>query len=174
MGHQTYSIQNHPIVRELYNRHGKDLCFVGVVITVGQAKEPEMKRSAATAAKLVKSVLGADGAILTKIHGGAPHIDLAQTCELCEELGVKTSLVVADMSTDATSKDSLIFNTPRADALVNIGTFNELLHLPPMERVIGGPMTFPIGNRPAEGEIIIPINNEVSQIGASKSVTREY
>ena len=174
-GQETYSIQNHPMVRELYNRHGKDLCFVGVVITVAQSTEPERERAAAMAAKLVKSVLGADGAILTKIGGGAPHVDLAQTCELCEELGVKTSVVVADLSTDATSEGALLFNTPRADAIVNVGDFSGATTLPPMERVVGGPVTFRNGN-PAEGEIEVInhlINGAMSQLGASRWMMRE-
>ncbi len=174
-GQETYSIQNHPIVLELYNRHGKDLCFVGVVITVAQSTEPERERSAAMAAKLVKSVLGADGAILTKIGGGAPHVDLAQTCELCEDLGVKTSVVVADLSTDATSEGSLLFNTPRADAIVNVGMFSGSITLPPMERVVGSPVTFSNGN-PAEGEIEVMthlVNGALSQLGASKWMVRE-
>jgi sarcosine reductase len=79
-GVETYSIQNHPMIRELYKRHGKELYFVGVVVTAAQFTEPDRERSAVTAAKLVKEVLGADGAVLTKIGGGAPHIDLAQTC----------------------------------------------------------------------------------------------
>ena len=53
-GQETYSIQNHPMVLGLYSKHGKDLCFVGVVATVSQSTEPERERSAAVAAKLVK------------------------------------------------------------------------------------------------------------------------
>lgn len=175
-GQETYSIQNHPIVRELYNRHGKELCFVGVVITVAQSTEPERERSAAMAAKLVKSVLRADGAVLTKIGGGAPHIDLAQTCELCEELGVKTAVIVADQSTDGTSDGALIFNTPRADAIVNVGGFCRTFTLPPVERVVGGPLILD-GNRPAEGEVKLMANRlggPVSQIGALKVIEREF
>ena len=174
-GLTTYTIQNHPIVRELYNRHGKELCFVGVVITVAQTTGPDRERSAAIAAKLVKSVLGADGAILTKIGGGAPHIDLAQTCDLCEGLGVKTALVVADQSTDGYSEGALLFNTPRADAIVNVGSFSGKFTLPPVEKVIGGPVTF--SGRPAEGEIEL-MNSLVcggsSQLGASRQAMYEF
>ena len=176
LGQETYSIQNHPVVRELYNRHGKELCFVGVVITVAQSTEPERERSVATAAKLVKSVLGADAVIFTKIGGGAPHIDLVQTCELCEEQGVKTVCIVAVLSADSTSESALIFNSPRADAIVNVGAFtgsNEVT-LPPVERVLGGPATF--DGKPAEAEIEVPNNllaGSISQLGASRLMMRE-
>lgn len=176
LGQETYSIQNHPVVQELYNRHGKELCFVGVVITVAQSTEPERERSVATAAKLVKSVLGADAVILTKIGGGAPHIDLAQTCELCEEQGVKTVCIVAVLSADSTSESALIFNSPRADAIVNVGAFtgSNAVTLPSVERVLGGPATF--GGKPAEAEIEVPSNlltGSISQVGASRLVMRE-
>jgi len=176
LGQETYSIQNHPMIKELYKRHGKELCFAGVVVTVAHFTEPERERAATMAAKLVKSVLGADGAILTKIGGGAPHVDMAQTCEICEELGVKTALVVADISADETSGGGLIFNTPRADALVNVGAFARPLTLPPVARVIGGPVTFS-NNKPAEEEIVLPTTHSlcgaVSQLGASRQTTRE-
>jgi sarcosine reductase len=168
-GVETYSIQNHPMIRELYKRHGKELYFVGVVVTAAQFTEPDRERSAVTAAKLVKEVLGADGAVLTKIGGGAPHIDLAQTCEQCEKSGVKTTIVVADQSTDGSSEGALLFNTPYADAIVNFGSFSGTFTLPPLEKIIGGPITF--GGRPASGEIQVPtyiLAGGSSQLGSSK------
>jgi glycine reductase len=175
-GQETYSIQNHPLIKELYSRHGKELCFVGVVVTVAQSTEPERERAAAMAANLVKWVLGADGAVLTKIGGGAPHIDLAQTCERLEELGVKTAVIVQDMSFDSVSDGALIFNTPEANAIVNIGSYGAPVTLPPMERVIGGPVTFP-GNIPADGALRVQAMNlggAMSQIGGSCMVAHEY
>ena len=171
----TYSVQNHPIIKELYRRHGKDLCFVGVVATAAYMTAPERERAAAMAAKLVKSVLGADGAILTKIGGGAPTVDLGWTCEACEELGVKTTVIVHDQSADGSSDGALLFSTPLADAIVNVGSFDMLITLPAMERVIGGPMTFP-GNRPADGEInVLPyvIGGAVNVVGAARLMMRE-
>ncbi len=171
----TYSVQNHPIIKELYRRHGKDLCFVGVVVTASYMTAPERERAAAMAAKLVKSVLGADGAILTKIGGGAPTVDLGWTCEACEELGVKTTVIVHDQSADGNSDGALLFSTPLANAIVNVGSFDMLIALPAMERVIGGPMIFP-GNRPADGEInVLPyvLGGAVNVIGAARLMMRE-
>jgi len=174
-GQETYSIQNHPVIQELYNKHGKELCFVGVVATVPHPTEPERKRAVAMAAKLLKSVLGADGAILTKIGGGAPHTDMGETCEACEELGVKTVVIVQDESRGESSDGALLFNTPLADAIVNVGSYDAPIVLPAVEKVIGGPVTFS-GNRPAEGEIEEPayrLSGIMNQIGASRLVVRE-
>ena len=133
----TYAIQNHPVVRALYAQHGHTLWFAGVVLTVAQATEPERVRSACLAAGLVAHVLGADGALFTKIGGGAPHVDMAQAAAQCEALGVKTTLIVEDMSTDGSQEGMLLFNFPGLDALVNVGSGQERVMLPAMESVIG-------------------------------------
>jgi glycine reductase complex component B subunit alpha and beta len=136
-GVTTWATQSHPVIRELYSRHARDLVFAGVVLTVAQATEPERVRSAAMAAGLVVDVLGADGAIFTKIGGGAPHVDMAQAAAQCEARGVKTTLLVEDMSTDGSEEGMLLFNFPGLDALVNVGSAQEKVAFPPMARVIG-------------------------------------
>jgi len=133
----TYAIQNHPVIRTLYAMHGRTLWFVGVVLTVAHATEPERVRSATMAAGLVAEVLGADGAVFTKMGGGAPHVDMAQAAAQCEALGVKTTLIVEDMSTDGSSEGMLLFNFPGLDALVNVGSTQEALNLPAVSRVLG-------------------------------------
>ncbi|HUG38189.1 MAG TPA: glycine/sarcosine/betaine reductase component B subunit [Candidatus Limnocylindrales bacterium] len=133
----THAIQSHPVIRSLYAAHGKTLWFSGVVVTVAQATEPERVRSAAMAAGLVADILGADGALLTKIGGGAPHVDMAQAAAQCEALGVKTTLIVEDMSTDGTQEGMLLFNFPGMNALVNVGSAQQRMALPAVERVIG-------------------------------------
>ena len=133
----TWATQNHPVIRTLYARHGRTLWFAGVVVTVAQATEPERVRSAFLAAGIVAHALGADGAVLTKIGGGAPHVDMAQAAAQCEALGVKTTLVVEDMSTDGSAEGMLLFDFPGVDALVNVGSAQAPLVFPAMERVVG-------------------------------------
>ena len=133
----TWAIQNHPVIRALYAEHGRTLSFSGVVVTVAHATEPERVRSAFQAAGLVAHVLGADGAVLTKIGGGAPHVDMAQAAAQCEALGVKTTLIVEDMSTDGSAEGMLLFDFPGMDALVNVGSGQHPLTFPAMERVVG-------------------------------------
>jgi glycine reductase len=133
----TWATQHHPVIRELYRLHGQRLCFVGVVVTVAHATEPERVRSAAMTAGLVADVLGADGAVFTKIGGGAPHVDMAQAAAQCEGRGVRTALIVEDMSTDGSAEGMLLFDFPGLDALVNVGSAQERTTLPPMARVVG-------------------------------------
>jgi glycine reductase complex component B subunit alpha and beta len=133
----TWAIQNHPVIRALYGQHGRTLWFAGVVATVAQATEPERVRSAFLTAGLVAHTLGADGAVLTKIGGGAPHVDMAQAASQCEALGVKTTVLVEDMSTDGSAEGMLLFDFPGVDAMVNVGCSQEPLTLPAMDRVVG-------------------------------------
>jgi len=72
-----------------------------------------------------------------KIGGGAPHVDMAQAAAQCEALGVKTTAVVEDMSTDGSAEGMLLFDFPGVDALVNVGSSQEPLTLPAMDRVVG-------------------------------------
>jgi hypothetical protein len=50
---------------------------------------------------------------------------------------VKTTLIVEDMSTDGSAEGMLLFNFPGMDALVNVGSGQEPLALPAMERILG-------------------------------------
>jgi sarcosine reductase len=163
----TWAAQNHPVIRALYAQHGRTLRFTGVVVTVAQATEPERVRSALIASGLVAHVLGADGAVLTKIGGGAPHVDMAQAAAQCEALGVKTTLIVEDMSTDGSAEGMLLFNFPGMDALVNVGSGHEPLTLPPMERVIAADDL----SDKLRGEIRVTYGTlcgAIEQIGATK------
>jgi glycine reductase len=130
-------IQNHPVVLELYRRHGQDINFAGVIAVVAHQTAVERERSAMMAANLVKHVLQADGAILTKTGGGAPHIDMAEIAHRCEQLGVRTALIAWETSsTGGAEEGSALFNHADLDAVVNVGSNGYEFSLPGMERVI--------------------------------------
>jgi sarcosine reductase len=173
MGIETYQIQNHPIIKELYRRHEKDLCFTGVVLTVAHNNEAESERSANMAANLAKWVLGANGAILTKSGGGAPEVNLAQTANRCEKIGVKTALAIWEIAADDGPESCILFNLPRIDALVSMGTPMVTVSLPAMERIIGRAIDLP--NAPSIGgqteRLARWIRGVVGQLGNSGLVT---
>ena len=137
------------------------------MLTVAQATEPERVRSAAMTAGLVADVLGADGAVFTKIGGGAPHVDMAQAAALCEARGVKTTLIVEDMSTDGSEEGMLLFNFPGLDALVNVGCAQEKTTFPAMARVIGADDVAD-GGASTYGAIC----GAIEQVGASRVMAR--
>jgi sarcosine reductase len=177
MGMEVFGLQNHSIIKELYRRHGKDLCFVGVVIVVAHDKEQENERAATMAAHLVKWILGADGVILTKSGGGIPEVTMALTAQRCEELGVRTSLALFHYPTVLSGGDSTtLFNAPEVDAIVSLGTPHALITLPPVEKVIGKPADS-WEEALARGEIrttLRTVKGAVSQIGNSRFVAVRY
>ena len=176
---QTYRIQNHPIIRELYKRHGKELCFAGVIATVAHNNVFDFDRMANIAASLAKWVIGADGAILTKTGGGAPELAMARTAQRCEQLGIKTAIAMLHMGAD--SRDprygaSTIFSIPEVDAIVSMGFPFERVVLPPMERVIGSAEYLQKGP-PTEGEIVHPLGSiygTLCQLGSSRLTAVRY
>src|SRR2546425_10734806 len=86
----TWATQNHPMIQALYAQHGRTLWFAGVVVTVAQATEPERVRSALLTAGLVAHTLGADGAVFTKIGGGAAPLGMAPAAARGAARGVRT------------------------------------------------------------------------------------
>ena len=114
----TYSIQNHGVIKELYRRHSKDLNFVGVVCAVANIDPVARARSACMAAHQLKNVLGADGVILVKIVGGMPHIDLAMAGEECEKLGVKTAIFTQPLTPFGTLSDTILFNAAALNLII--------------------------------------------------------
>jgi len=182
-GTETYFIQNHPIVLELYRRHGATLDFAGVVVTVAHVREVERRRSVLMAANLAKNVLRADGVLLTKVAGGIPESDLMATCEALEEMGIKTTIVVWTHGTDRRVEGSLTVVSPRADAIVSVGMHDETVELPPMERVIGGELAGPFSEEagapalPAAGPLLVKYRDlagVINQIGANRASIEEY
>jgi glycine reductase len=176
---QTYRIQNHPMIKELYKRHGKDLCFAGVIVTVAPNNVFDFDRIANITATLAKWVIGADGAILTKTGGGAPELAMARTAHRCEQLGIKTAIAMLHMGADfkdAKYGASTIFSIPEVDAIVSMGFPFERLTLPPVERVIGNPLLINEGP-PIEGEIVEPLSSiygALCQLGTSKLMAVRY
>ena len=135
----TYSIQNHGVIKELYKHHGKDLNFVGVVGMVANTEPATRVRSACMAANLVKNVLGADGVILVKVTGGMPHIDLAIAGEECEKLGVKTAITTQPLTPFGTLSDTILFNAPSLNLIITSTATFERTKVPwKAERFLGG------------------------------------
>jgi glycine reductase complex component B subunit alpha and beta len=177
----TYFVQNHPVIEELYRRHGRDLYFAGVVATVAPVTVAEKQRNAYLAARLAKEVLGADGVIATKIGGGAVDTDLMMIYERSEEMGMKAALIIMERYPDT----GITFVPANVNALVTPGLTRDAITLPPVERVIGGETLMldtsnPDNTRPgipplpAKQELrlwIGDIAGAISQVGASRLTT---
>jgi len=134
----TYVHLNHPIIEELYERHGKDFNFIGVILTNENVYLADKERSSNWVAKLVE-YLGVDAAIVSEEGFGNPDADLVMNCNKITDKGVKTVLLTDEYAGQDGSSQSLADSTPKGDAVVTNGNANEVITLPPMKRVIGHP-----------------------------------
>lgn len=132
----SYVHMNHPIIEDLYDRHGKDINFLGCVITNENVYLADKERSSNMVAKLVE-FLGADAAIISEEGFGNPDADLVMNCNKVTAKGVKTVLVTDEYAGQDGRSQSLADSTPKGDAVVTGGNANELVVLPPMKKVIG-------------------------------------
>jgi glycine reductase len=137
-GHRntTYHHLRNPVIHELLRRHGKELCFLGVILTNEVLTLEGKERSSVFVTRIAK-LIGAQGAIITEDGAGNPDTDLMLNCQNLEEAGIKTVLVTDEICGRDGASQGLADVTDRADAMISTGNFNELLTLPPMQRVIG-------------------------------------
>ena len=132
----TYVHLNNPIIKSLYEHHGKDLNFIGVVITNENVTLADKKRSSSYAVKLAQT-LGADAAVISEEGFGNPDADLVMNCWKCERKGIKTVLVTDEYANRDGASQSLADTCPEGDACVTAGNANATITLPPMDRIIG-------------------------------------
>ncbi|MBA1334866.1 MAG: Glycine reductase component B beta subunit / Glycine reductase component B alpha subunit [Firmicutes bacterium] len=132
----TYHHMNNPIIEDLYSRHGKDINFVGVVITNENVFLADKERSSNMTAKLIR-FLGVDGVIISEEGFGNPDTDLIMNCKKIEAEGIKTVIVTDEYAGRDGASQSLADADAKADAVVTAGNANEIIVLPPMKKVIG-------------------------------------
>lgn len=134
----TYVHQNHPVIEDLYARHGKDYNFIGVVITNENVYLADKKRSSDMTAKLIE-FMGADAVIISEEGFGNPDSDLAMNCHKISVKGIKTVLMTDEYAGQDGASQSLADATPEGDAVVSAGNANQVIILKPMKKVIGHP-----------------------------------
>lgn len=137
----TASYQHPAIVRELRERHGRDLHFAGVVLAPGYLDGAEQKRRAAEASAQLVAGLGADGVVCTTFSSGNSHTDTMLTLQACERRGVGTVALVCE------TNGGLTDHVPEADCLVSTGNEDELVEAWVPGRVIGGDAGARVGQR---------------------------
>ena len=174
-GTETYFYQNHPVILDLYRRHqAREINFVGTIATVAGNDNVDRERQCHAAANLAKWNLRADGAVMTKYGGGLPHADLSETARLLEQSGIRTAVMVSDVSRDRRVESALLFNVPEVNAIVYNGGNGTKYEIAKADRVIAakpelaellvGPMTVDANN-------IIGVTN---QQGASRMRSLVY
>lgn len=129
---------NNPVIERLYQAHGKELEFLGVILQRTRFETFEEKQlSANQAAKLAK-LLGAEGAIVTWIGAGNAFVEAMLTVQALEREGIKTVLMTYEHGGKDGSEAPLMFSVPEADAIVSLGSLDRPISLPAVKRVVGG------------------------------------
>lgn len=133
----TWMHQNNPVIQALRDRHGQDINFAGVILNRGHNyTQMEKERSSYWAAKLAE-FLGVDGVVLSAEGGGNSAIDMMLACQYMEKAGIRTT-VLSYESPGADGRDfPLFFSVPEADSVVSVGSDEEQISFPAVERVIG-------------------------------------
>ena len=132
----TYVHQNNPVIRSLYAHHGKDLNFVGVIITNENVTLADKRRSSSYAVKIAR-MFGVDGVVITEEGFGNPDADLIMNCRKAENAGIRTALVTDEYAGRDGASQSLADAAKEADAVVTAGNANMLIELPKLDKVIG-------------------------------------
>lgn len=132
----TYHHQNHPLLLELLERHGKDLCFAGVVLSNEPVRLEAKEASAKKALKLAMS-LDPEGVIISKEGFGNPDADQMMLIRGLEKAGVRTVALTDEFAGADGASQSLADVTKEADAMISVGNANARLVLPPLARILG-------------------------------------
>ena len=132
----SYVHMNNSVVEDLYAQHGKEINFVGVIITNENVYLADKERSSNWTAKLCKQ-LGLDAVIVSQEGFGNPDTDLIMNCKKIEGQGVKTVIVTDEYAGRDGASQSLADADAKADAVVTGGNANQVVILPKMDRVIG-------------------------------------
>jgi glycine reductase len=150
----TWIHQNHPVVRELYDRHGRDLDFAGVIFYSAGVNNKTKERSSLTVANLAE-LLGADGAITYPVGGGHLDVDNMLLCQKLEQRGIRATTLLPEMAMNP-DESGFVHFVREADAIVSVGNYEEVLDLPSVGRAIGGTHMLASGE-PADGAIKLPV-----------------
>ena len=132
----TFHHLNNPVIEDLYKRHGKDLNFIGVILTNENVFLADKERSSDMVGKLVE-FLGLDGVIITEEGYGNPDTDLMMNCKKATKAGAKVVLITDEFPGRDGKSQSLADAVPEADSLVSCGQGNVIIHFPPMDKIIG-------------------------------------
>ena len=134
----TWTWMNLPVILELYKAHGKQLNFLGVILQRTRFETEFGKQVTAAGTSQIARLLGADGAVLTRIvPSGNNFVDLMLTVQALERKGIKTVFLTPEWGGKDGKELPLVFYVPEATAMVSTGSFERDINLPVPSKVVG-------------------------------------
>lgn len=177
----TYQLQNHPVILGLLRRHGKELNFVGMMCGVVSMDGKRRHLAGMMIGSTMKNVFHADGVVMTKTMGGAPHVCEGVAASECEKRGVKTAVTIQVLNCASTLKTEVLFNDPNINAIVQNGLYFDPFPRPKLDKIVGnstGGMVFTVtGPLSPDDAIVTPYNSiagALSHAGISKVTAVDY
>ena len=129
-GFYTYAYQNQPIIKRLYQEHGKTINFVGMIFWSCDSSD-RVKQTVKITSGEIGAMLKADAAIVHSTAGASNYdIDFFYLLAELEDRGIKT----VGMTGEHSGKSML---DPKGDAIVTGGDSGNIFEFPPMDLVIG-------------------------------------
>lgn len=178
----TYHHLNNPVVKDLFAKHGKELNFIGVIITNENVYLADKERSSNWTAKLAE-FLGLDGVLVSQEGFGNPDTDLIMNCKKIEQKGIKTVIITDEYAGRDGASQSLADADPLANAVVTGGNANEVITLPPMDKIIGDTSYVDTiaggfdGSLKEDGSIVVElqaITGATNELGFNKLTAKGY
>lgn len=134
----TFEHLNNPVIRNLYEKHGKEVNFIGVIASPISPVLADKERNA-MGVKNLAQLLQLDGAIVSEEGGGNPESDLMMICEGLENSGIKTVLMAHENSGKDGTAQGITIVSDKADAVITAGNTHVIVTLPPVEKILGSP-----------------------------------
>jgi len=180
----TYVHMNNPVIHDLYELHGKEYNFVGVIITNENVYLADKERSSNWTAKMAE-YLGLDGVIISEEGFGNPDTDLIMNCKKITKKGIKTVILTDEYAGRDGASQSLADADVAADACVTGGNANMTIVLPKLDKIIGHVSKDVIdviaggfdGSLRTDGSIeveIQAITGATSEVGFNKMTAKTY
>lgn len=180
----TYLNVNHPILLELYARHGVDINFKGVIFCRSHNPTNWHKIRSANVAINIARYLDANGLIMAWEGGGNAAVDGMLTIQCAERHDIKASTITFEFGgVDGTEGILLVDDVPEADAICSGGSIEKHYTLPDVERVVGGDVLrlnkesggfFPPSNKSITFDTTTPLYLGGNQSGASHVFAESY
>lgn len=134
----TYYQTNNPVIQGLYDRHGKTLNFLGVILCRGHFEEIDSKYRCANLVAGMAQLMRADGVIATWECGGNTFMETMLYLKECERMGIKTTLITYEHGGIDGTDDPLFYKEPEVSAIVSTGSLDRPITFPAVKRVVGG------------------------------------
>ncbi|MFC1817335.1 glycine/sarcosine/betaine reductase component B subunit, partial [Thermodesulfobacteriota bacterium] len=135
----SWEYMNQPAVLGLFKRHGKELNFLGVIFQRTRFETEHGKQVTAAATSQMARLMGADGAIITRVSSsGNNFVDVMLTVQACERKGVKVVLLGPEWGGRDGTEAPLLSYVPEATAMVTTGGLEREIILSTPTKVVGG------------------------------------